>query len=69
MMKTKMNTLDYYIEKVIVPPHQVIDDDLCCWEMTCIITCGYGASEEKVFREISRGRMLVMLEDGYTWQM
>lgn len=42
-----MNSLDVVVTKILVVPHRVITDDLCCWEMTVEADC-YGKRIEVV---------------------
>ena len=60
-----MNTIDISVEKILVPAHQVITEELCCWEVTVETNC-YGAKGIKIFRKCSKTE-IDKIKKGYIW--
>ena len=48
-----MNTVDEQILKVIVKPYQVVNIELCCWEIVCLVST-WGGDQKRVFRACSK---------------
>ena len=60
-----MNLIDVHVTKILEPPHQVITDELCCWEVKVETDC-YGCVREKVFRRCSK-KEIDEIKPGYWW--
>lgn len=60
-----MNLIDARIVAVLESPRQVVDEELCCWEVKVLTDC-YGCEKERTFRATSKTE-IDRYKKGYTW--
>lgn len=60
-----MNLIDVVVKKVLDTPHQVINDELCCWEVTVEIDC-WGTTKVQKLHRCSK-KEIEDIQPGYFW--
>ena len=60
-----MNMIDEQIIEILKGPYQIITNDVCCWEVVCMVSA-WGGDYQKIFRACSK-KEIDRYVSGYTY--